>query len=120
MSPSQNFIVDWNSLAENFDNDKFAIALVVDAFLESASESLDKVRQAVQSGEGKAIAMTAHSLKGAILNFGAQMAVSQAQALENHGYGEPGGNAKELFAGLEHSVAQLVAELNNESHRYRE
>lgn len=113
-------VVDWETLCSNFDNDKFAISMVVDAFLSSIDESLTKVRIAVESKDPKAIAMAAHSIKGAILNFGAQEAVQYAQELESQGFEGLKSDFKEVFKQLETAVAVIVAELLGEAVRYQE
>ncbi len=118
--PLKSLVVDWETLNSNFDNDKFAISLVVDAFLTSVDESLEKVRTAVDSGDLKAIAMSAHSIKGAILNFGASEAVSYAQDLELQGYEGLRDNYREVFSKLQAAVAVIVAELHAEASRYQE
>lgn len=115
-----SLVVDWETLSNNFDNDKFAIALVVDAFLSSVDESMAKVRVAVDSNDPKAIAMAAHSIKGAILNFGAQVAVSHAQELETQGHEGLKSDLKSVFKLLETAVAVIVTELHAESIRYQE
>lgn len=113
-------IVDWESLEENFDNDRAAITMVVEAFLNSAMANLEKVRLAIQKNNSKDIALASHSLKGAISNFGALEAVRTAQILENHGYGEIAADVKGLYSQLETQVMALVGELQKEGHRYKD
>jgi HPt (histidine-containing phosphotransfer) domain-containing protein len=113
-------VVDWETLASNFDNDKFAISLVVDAFLTGVDDSLLKVTQAVQARDPKAIAMSAHALKGAILNFGAKEAIRCAQDLESQGYDGLKADIDASYKALEDAVAGLILELKSETSRYQE
>ena len=120
MSDNTSSIIDWEALSENFDNDRNAIALVVDAFLDSVQQGLDDVRLAVNSGDARSIALAAHSLRGAMSNFGATAAVAVAQELESIGYGDASGDVKALLPRLEAEVRALVAALHADSHRYRD
>lgn len=113
-------VVDWETLGSNFDNDKFAISLVVDAFLTGVDESLLKVTNAVKARDPKAIAMAAHAIKGAILNFGAKEAIRCAQELESQGYDGLKADIDQSYQALADAVAGLVLELKSETARYQE
>jgi len=108
-------VVDWKTLEANFDGDPFAISLVVDAFLSSVEEMLIKLRVAIDAHNSKSIAMAAHSLKGAMANFGARDAVAFAQQLEDHGYQGIDGREAQILSALEMAVVELVDELRAKS-----
>ncbi|MBC7658544.1 MAG: Hpt domain-containing protein [Chitinophagaceae bacterium] len=115
-----NLVVDWPGLAENFDNDKFAISLVVEAFLEAIPEGMAKLKASIVARDAKALAMAAHSLKGAILNFGAVEAVRLGQELENCGYAGTIDGVETLLNAFEEAVEVLIHELQSETARYQE
>ncbi len=106
-------VVDWETLDSNFDNDRSAICLVLEVFLSAVDELLSQVKAAVDSGNPKALAMSAHSLKGAVSNFGAKAAVDFAQELESHGYEGIKGDEEQIFLALEMAIGELVEELRS-------
>ena len=113
-------VVDWNGFSENFDHDKFAMSLVVDAFLKSLPEAMKKLEKAIADQKREDVAMAAHSLKGSILTFGAVEAVQFCQAIENLGYAGLTPEAETLFHQLNSEVKILEDEIVTASDRYRE
>ena len=58
---------------------------VAQLFLEDYPNSLSAIETAIQSGDSKALERAAHTLKGAVANFGVDPVVQSALALEMSG-----------------------------------
>ena len=118
MSNSRSLVVDWDGLAENFEHDSQAMAMIVEIFLETITHTLENLRIAILNSDSRKIALASHNLKGAISNFGARDAVRLAQRLENIGIGHETGDAPFLFSRLEVEVKCIVDELNSTASLY--
>jgi signal transduction histidine kinase/CheY-like chemotaxis protein len=64
------------------EGDEELLLEITGVFLEGCPSSVAKIQQAIESGDTRALAAAAHSLRGAIANFGAKSAVSAARKLE--------------------------------------
>lgn len=119
MSNAKSLVVDWDGLAENFEHDPKAMAMIVETFLETITPTLENIHTAIVNSDSRKIALASHNLKGAISNFGARDAVRLAQRLENIGNGDESGDAPLLFLRLQNEVKVIIDELNSTMSPYK-
>ncbi len=98
-------IFDKKAALERVDGDEEILHEVVNLFLSDCGNLLSKIRQAVESDDFDALRRTAHTLKGAAGNIGAESVYSTAYQLENISENR---NAKEA----DKTVSTLQEELN--------
>jgi two-component system sensor histidine kinase/response regulator len=68
-----------------FGGDPEFLAEIVNLFLETYPELLAEIESAVSRNDAAALGRAAHTMKGAVANFGAKAAVDQAKTLEMMG-----------------------------------
>jgi two-component system, sensor histidine kinase and response regulator len=84
---------------------------VIDLFLDDYPHSLEKIREAVHTGDQSGVEQHAHSLKGSVSIFGAQAAVDAAFSLEKQGRSGDLNAAPDGLQRLEQALAHLKPEL---------
>jgi HPt (histidine-containing phosphotransfer) domain-containing protein len=84
---------------------------VIALFLDDYPQSLEKIRQAVNTGDPSGVEQHAHSLKGSVSIFGAQEALDAAFSLEKQGRSGNLTAAADGLKRLEHALANLRPEL---------
>jgi CheY-like chemotaxis protein len=94
-----------------FDGDPEFLAEIVNLFLATCPELLSSVEDAVARKDPNAVCRAAHTLKGAVANFGAEAVVEQAKALEMVGRGGDMTHAGEILQSLRSLIAALQPEL---------
>ncbi len=87
--------------------DKELLREVAAVFLDNLPSVLSAIREAVARRDGKALESAAHTLKGAVSNFGAPAAVEAALAMETMGREGDLSRVGEAFAALEEEVERL-------------
>jgi PAS domain S-box-containing protein len=87
--------------------DRDLLREVAQLFLESYPQDLVAIREAVHSGNAKALERAAHTLKGAVANFGALEAGRLALELERAGRAGDLAAASRLFELLEQAMQRL-------------
>jgi HPt (histidine-containing phosphotransfer) domain-containing protein len=80
-------------------------------FIDDYPKALQDLRNAIQTGDIRLLERSAHGLKGSVANFGAQQAVSAAQALEMMARNREIEGAEEVIRSLELALAALSVEL---------
>ena len=80
-------------------------------FLEDYPKSLSRIREARDRADAKLLDSSAHSLKGAVCNFGAPEIVAIAAGLERKGRLGDLSEIDEPIARLEQALASLHAEI---------
>ncbi len=80
-------------------------------YVENASAQLSQVEVAVQCGDPKALEQAAHSFKSSVAIFGADAAVTLAQALEDLGHAGLVDGAAPKFLELAALARQLELEI---------
>ena len=80
---------------------------IVQLFFAEAPALLARIQTAMAHGDGRALERAAHSLKGTVISFGAQMAGEAALRLEVIGRGGDWTQAVMACTELEREVAQL-------------
>ena len=94
-----------------FDGDPELLAEVVSLFLETYPQLLSSIEDAILRKDAAALCRAAHTLKGAVANFGAKAVVEQAEALETMGKDGKLSSAVEGGAALRALVSQFEPEL---------
>jgi HPt (histidine-containing phosphotransfer) domain-containing protein len=80
-------------------------------FLDEYPRALDDMRNALASGDCKALENAAHGLKGSVANFGARAAEDAAFQLEQLGRARTLEQAPRFLASLEQALELLRVEL---------
>jgi two-component system sensor histidine kinase/response regulator len=78
-------ILDRQALLERVGGDDGLLREITKIFLEEYPTLLDEIRSAVAAGDAQRIERAAHSLKGAVANFGAAAATDAAYQMESVG-----------------------------------
>jgi CheY-like chemotaxis protein len=98
--------IDRERLLERVGGDASALAEVARIFLADAPRRLGEIRRAIAKRDARALRAAAHTLKGAVANFGAQSAVEAALELQKIG---DAGELDEAPTVLERLEAELKA-----------
>ena len=99
-------MIDAARLLERVGGDKRALAEVARIFLADAPKRTREIRRAIANGDARALRGAAHTLKGAVSNFGADAAVEAAFELQKLG---DRGEVARAPAALERLEAELKA-----------
>jgi HPt (histidine-containing phosphotransfer) domain-containing protein len=103
-----------------FDNDPEFLAEIVSLFLETCPGLLSAVDDGVLRKDAAALCRAAHTLKGAVSNFGAQPVVEQAKTLELMGKKGDLAGADEARQSLHALIDALAPELEAAVRKVRE
>lgn len=101
--------INWKALRLNCAGDEALMNEVLFLFRDEARTLLEDVANAVASGDPVAVKRASHRLKGALVSLAAEPATDCARDLELCGASGDLSRAKELFAALEVSVAQVLS-----------
>jgi PAS domain S-box-containing protein len=96
-----------------FGGDPDFLAEIVNLFLETYPELLSDIENAVTRQDAAALGRAAHTMKGAVANFGAKAAVDQAKALEMMGKAGDLVSAAAATQSLRALMEKLVPELES-------
>jgi HPt (histidine-containing phosphotransfer) domain-containing protein len=96
-----------------FDGDPDFLAEIVNLFLETYPELLSEIESAVSSKDAVALGRAAHTMKGAVANFGARAVVDQAKELEMMGKSGDLASADDAAQSLRALMEKLVPELES-------
>ena len=103
--------IDRERLLERVGGDARALAEVARIFLADAPRRLAEIRRAIARGDALALRAAAHTLKGAVSNFGAQAAADAAFALQRIGDSGELGEAPAELERLEWGLRNVRREL---------
>ena len=95
---------DLEQVLNNLGHDMELFREVATLFLEDSQQQLDALRAALQQNDAAQARLVAHSLKGAVSNFGAQEAYELARQLEEAARQGDLGRAKDLYEKLTSSI----------------
>jgi CheY-like chemotaxis protein len=76
-------VLDWTTARASVQGDEALLAEIISIFLEESPAMLDAVRSALDAGDAARLRISAHTLKGAVVHFGAAAAVSAAAKVES-------------------------------------
>ena len=96
--------VDEKELLARVDGDRELLNELIDILFEDLAIRLPEILEAIESGDSDRLCRTAHSLKGAISNFGAKRCVASAYRLETIGHNGELSEAREAFGDLEREI----------------
>lgn len=90
---------------------------LLDKYVQSSSEDLQKLRSAVPAHDGKLIGSTAHRLKSSSANWGGQRIAEACQTLELAGKTNSLDDAADLLRNIEREHHQLLSALRGQESR---
>ena len=99
--------IDVDTALERFGGDFEFLREIVDQFLALVPEQLTTIKSGVASGDATTVEYTAHTLKGAAANIGAEQVRDMALRLEQLGHAGDLGAAQASLSGLEAEVNRL-------------
>jgi CheY-like chemotaxis protein len=105
--------LDGTALLAGFSGNKKLLGEVIDVFLADSPNLMLAIRQAVAQHDGKALAASAHALKGSIGLFVQQDAYQTARGLERAAAGGDLTGAQEACATLEREMEVLREQLGD-------
>lgn len=107
--PATLEIIDWKRGLAAADGDSTLLHDLLRIFANEAPAALDKLRSAVEMKDGAAIERAAHTLKGAVSNFGAEAVVQAALNIEIMGRQRDLEHAEEAFRSVEQKIRRVLA-----------
>jgi CheY-like chemotaxis protein len=99
--------IDLASALRRFEGDKEFFKEILQEFLSYVPKQLDKLAEAIKTGEAKVVETEAHSLKGAAGNLGAQPIADLALRLESLGRTKDLAEAKKIIGNLKAELKRL-------------
>jgi two-component system, sensor histidine kinase and response regulator len=109
---SSNLIFDHGELLRRVDNDRELLHDLLTIFKEEFPRHLQALREAVDSGDGKLVAVAAHTLRGMLLNLAAGQAATAVARLEQMGRGGEPSRFQEAFKAFEKDAMKLLPQLD--------
>lgn len=76
-------VFDRASLLDRVDGDADLLGVIIDVFLEDSPNALRAIEAAQEAGDGTALRLAAHALKGAAANISAEALRAAAHELES-------------------------------------
>jgi CheY-like chemotaxis protein/HPt (histidine-containing phosphotransfer) domain-containing protein len=116
-SASEADVIDEAALLAGIDGNRQILRELVRLFLGDFPQRMAEIKQAINRGDGEAVARAAHTLKGSVGNFAAQTAFAAAQNMEAVGKSGNLDVAKQAFLTLEAELALLAARLRKTTKR---
>jgi HPt (histidine-containing phosphotransfer) domain-containing protein len=107
-------VFDREAALENVGGDEELLAELVSIFIQEAPLLVDAIRAGIASGDSDQVQDAAHSVKGAISQFAAQLAYDAAYQLEQSAASGDLSGTTEGLAHLEGEIARLCQMLRNE------
>ncbi len=106
-------VINKESLLETFQYfDKPIVVEIIDIFINEQPKRMETIEKAIRNKDFETIKFEAHSLKGVIANFVAELPHSQARDLEIKCKEEDSSGLEELLEALKISTSDLVDDLN--------
>jgi len=104
-------VVDRAALLSRLEGDVRLLTEIVDLFLETAPRLMRDIKEALQSKNAGKLERAAHTLKGAVSNFGARPAFEAAFQMEQHGRRGDLRAARRAWRPMEKEMVRLKKEL---------
>ena len=92
-----------------FDNE--IIVEVIDMFITEFPERMKEIRKNIDEKDMSSLRFNAHSIKGVIANFMADIPQSYAKQLEEKGKNEDPSELDELYTSLHDSTSEMIENL---------
>ncbi|HEX7446285.1 MAG TPA: PAS domain S-box protein [Pirellulales bacterium] len=106
--PSAGPAADWAAALERLQGDRELLEEIAGVFREEAPKLLDQIREAIGRRDAALLKLSAHTLKGALVNFAAHGAIDAARRLEVMGKRGDLSSAPEALAALQHELDRLA------------
>ena len=103
---SDNF--DWSEALRAVKGDPTLLKVIMQTFLEETPHLVERIRTAIARGDGPALKIAAHSLKGSFRYLGIAPAFEQAFRLEKMGQEGNLANCQEVLEDLQGQITQIV------------
>jgi two-component system sensor histidine kinase/response regulator len=100
-------VLDMTGALAHVDGDEELLKEIAGIFLDSSDELMDRIHQAIKNQDGGELERAAHTLKGAVGNFGAEPACRAALELENMGRSADLTKAEAVYSVLEKAIGNL-------------
>jgi HPt (histidine-containing phosphotransfer) domain-containing protein len=107
-----NLTFNHAELLARVDNDRELLYDLLAIFKEVFPRQLQALGEAVESGDGKLVAVAAHTLKGMLLNLAAGQAATAAGRLEQLGRSGETSGFQDAFAAFEKDAMRLLLQLD--------
>ena len=102
---------DREAMLAELDGDEELVTELIDTMRAEAPKLVHEVRVAVEAADAALVTRAAHTLKGAVSNFGARAAADAALRLEQMGRAGDLSHASPALATLEMEMSALMREL---------
>lgn len=106
-----NSLIDWEDALESVDGDRDLLKAVVEAFLEEGPQLLERLQSATADQDAALLHRTGHTLKGALMSFGAGSPAELAKQLEQLGASGSTDGADAIRQQLADQVESVMTEL---------
>lgn len=113
MAGDTGAVIDRDALLNELDGDEELLSELVETMKAEMPKLLHEVRVAVEAGDAALMGRAAHTLKGAVSNFGARAAADAALALERMGRSGSLDGASEALAVLDTEMARMARALES-------
>ena len=104
-------LVDRDALMTRLDGDGRLLAEIVDLFLQSSPQLVRDIKKALAAHDRKGLQRAAHTLKGAVSNFGARTVWAAALKMEKIGQSGNLSQGRQALSVLEKELGRLRKEL---------
>ncbi|MBT4792944.1 MAG: Hpt domain-containing protein [Halobacteriovoraceae bacterium] len=104
-------IVDEEKLRSHFEGDEEMIADLIDIYVESYPDIMERLKRGIAEKDFKEIELQAHTIKGVLLNFFAVELVEVAAKIEVLGHKESDADISTLYEVLELKISKVANEV---------
>jgi HPt (histidine-containing phosphotransfer) domain-containing protein len=111
MSNNKEAAFDLQMALKQVDNDQEMLKEIINVLLEEYPKQLNQIREYIKKNDAAMIRQTAHTIKGAVSNFGAKPAFEAAFHLEKIGENGDLSGAENAFTALKVELERLEQEL---------
>ena len=108
-------VVDWDTALECVDGDRELLNDLARLFVEQIPAQVAKMHRVIDEGDGSALSLCAHSVRGSAATLGAVVVCGTALALERLGEDGTLGEAAALMPLIEAQLTELAAVLMQNS-----
>ncbi len=112
-------VVDKKTLTETFQYfDNSIVVEIIDIFINEQPQRMASIREAITNGDFEALKFEAHSIKGVIANFAAEVPVELSRTLEKKGTNNDVSGLEDLIIKLDQATKDLVDDLKELREEY--
>lgn len=105
-------IIDKEKFQENFKYfDNEIIVEVINIFIDEFPERMGAIKKNIEESDMQSLKFNAHSIKGVIANFMAELPQSYAKQLEEKANFNDNSDLEELYVGLHESTSEMIDNL---------